>query len=65
MLPLNNLRTGIGSFVTFSEITFQFEVTPAIMAAGVAFALIIGVFGGLFPAFSAARKEILAALRQV
>lgn len=65
VLPLNNLQTGIGNFVTFSEITFQFQVTPAIMGIGVVFALIIGVFGGLFPAFSAARKQILAALRQV
>ena len=65
VLPLNNFTTGIGSFVTFSEISFQFHVTPAIMAAGVLFALVMGAFGGLFPAGSAARKEILAALRQV
>ncbi len=65
VLPVNNLQTGIGSFVTFSEIVFEFRVTPAIMAIGVAFSLVIGVFGGLFPAFSASRKEILEALRQV
>jgi putative ABC transport system permease protein len=63
VLPLNNLTTGVGSFVTFSEITFQFTVTPAIMAAGVAFALVLGGLGGLFPAAAAARKQILAALR--
>jgi putative ABC transport system permease protein len=63
VLPLNNLTTGVGSFVTFSEITFQFSVTPAIMAAGVLFALVLGGLGGLFPAASAARKQILAALR--
>lgn len=65
VLPLNNMQTGIGSFVTFSEIVFEFRVTPAIMAAGVAFSLAIGLFGGMFPAWSASRKEILAALRQV
>ncbi len=64
VLPLNNLQTGMGSFVTFSEITFNFRVTPAIMAAGIAFALVMGAIGGLFPAASAARKEILTALRQ-
>ncbi|MGH9721887.1 MAG: ABC transporter permease, partial [Bryobacteraceae bacterium] len=63
VLPLNNLTTGIGSFVTFSEITFNFAVTPAILAAGLAFALLLGAVGGLFPAASAARKQILAALR--
>lgn len=65
VLPLNNLTTGIGSFITFSEITFDFRVTPTIMAIGISFALLMGAIGGLFPASSAARKQILAALRQV
>ncbi len=64
VLPLNNLQTGIGNFVTFSEITFNFHVTPGIMAVGIAFALVMGAIGGLFPAASAARKEILASLKQ-
>ncbi|MGH9939811.1 MAG: ABC transporter permease, partial [Blastocatellia bacterium] len=64
VLPLNNFTTGIGSFVTFSEFTFDFRVTPGIMFVGVAFALVMGTLGGLFPAGSAARKEILTALRE-
>jgi ABC-type antimicrobial peptide transport system permease subunit len=35
------------------------------MLAGIVFALVMGVLGGLFPAGSAARKEILTALREV
>jgi putative ABC transport system permease protein len=65
VLPLNGLTTGIGNFVTFSEIDFNFRVTPQIMAAGVAFAMLLGTLGGLFPAASASRKEILAALRGI
>jgi putative ABC transport system permease protein len=65
VLPLNNISTSIGSFVTFSEISFNFHVGPAVMAWGVVFALIMGALGGLFPARSAARKEILTALREV
>ena len=65
VLPLTNLETGIGSFVTFSEISFSFRVTPLIAAAGVAFSLLMGLMGGLVPAIGAARKEILTALRQV
>ena len=65
VLPLNNVTTGIGSFTTFSETTFLFRVTPAIMAIGIAFALLMGAFGGLLPASNAARKEILDALRAV
>lgn len=63
VLPLNGLTTSIGS--NFSELAFAFRVTPAIMAGGVIFAAGLGALGGLFPASSAARKEILAALRQV
>lgn len=65
VLPLNNISTGVGSFLTFSEITFEFTVTARILAGGMLFACIMGAIGGLFPAASAARKEILAALRQV
>jgi putative ABC transport system permease protein len=64
VLPLNNFTTGIGSFVTFSEFTFDFRITPGIMLTGIAFAVVMGAIGGLFPAGAAARKEILAALRQ-
>ncbi len=65
VLPLNNITTGVGSFVTFSEIAFNFKVGPSIMLVGLGFALFMGAVGGLFPARSAARKEILTALREV
>jgi ABC-type antimicrobial peptide transport system permease subunit len=65
VLPLNNLTAGIGSFNTFSELTFDFRVTPEIMLMGIIFALVMGAVGGLFPASSAARKEILTALREI
>jgi putative ABC transport system permease protein len=64
VLPLNNVTTGVGSFVTFSEIAFNFRVTPEIMLTGILFALFMGAVGGLFPARMAAKKEILTALRE-
>ncbi len=64
-LPLNGITTGIGSFVTFSEISFPFQVTPKVMMYGLAFAAFMGAAGGLLPARSAAKKEILTALREV
>ena len=64
VLPINNITTGIGSFTTFTEIAFQIRVTPAIMATGIAFGLFMGALGGIFPAAAAARKEILASLRE-
>ena len=64
-LPLNNVTTGIGNFATFSEIAFNFRVSPQIMAIGVAFAVLMGALGGLFPARMASKKEILIALREI
>jgi len=64
VLPLNNVTTGIGSFVTFSEIAFTYRVTPQVMLAGLLFALVLGALGGALPAFGAARKAILVALRE-
>jgi putative ABC transport system permease protein len=65
VLPLNNITTGVGSFITFSEINFNFRVSPEIMLVGIVFALVMGAVGGLFPARMAARKEILVALREI
>ncbi len=65
VLPLNGITTGISNFATFSEVAFSFRVTPQIMLIGVGFAMLLGALGGLFPATSAARKEILTALREV
>jgi putative ABC transport system permease protein len=64
-LPINGVTTGVGSFATFSEIAFDFRVSTSAMLAGIIFALVVGAIGGLFPAGSAARKEILTALREI
>jgi ABC-type antimicrobial peptide transport system permease subunit len=64
VLPLNNISTGLGNFITFSETSFSFRVTPLIMLLGVLFAVVLGAIGGIFPARTAARKEILNALRE-
>ena len=63
-LPLNGVTTGVGNFETFSETSFNFRVGPESMLVGLLFALVVGAIGGLFPAASAARKEILTALRE-
>lgn len=65
VLPLNNIQTSLGNFVTFSETSFSFRVTPIIMIIGVTFAIVLGAIGGIFPARMAAKKEILNALREV
>jgi putative ABC transport system permease protein len=64
VLPLNNVTTGIGNFITFSENSFNFRIGPAIMVIGLVFSLLLGALGGLLPARQAAKKEILTALRE-
>jgi putative ABC transport system permease protein len=62
-LPLNGVTTAIGNS-SFSETAFAFQVTPRIMLIGIAFAVVLGSVGGLFPARMASRKPILTALRE-
>ena len=56
--------TGTSNANTFAEILFNFRITPALLVAGMVFALGIGLFGGFFPAFRAARLQIINALRE-
>jgi putative ABC transport system permease protein len=65
VLPLNNVTTGLGNFITFSETSFNFRIGPDVMAVGIILSLILGAAGGLLPARQAAKKEILTALREV
>jgi putative ABC transport system permease protein len=65
VLPLNGLESGIGNSVTFSETGFDFRITPAIIGIGLSFATLMGILGGLLPARSASKADILAALREL
>jgi len=63
MLPFNGMTTGTSNAVTFSEIVFSLRMTLPVVVTAVAFALIMGLFGGIAPAWHAARRDIIAALR--
>ncbi len=63
MLPFNGMTTGTSNQVTFSEVVFSLRMTPGVIGTAVMFAMIMGLFGGIFPAWHASRREILAALR--
>jgi putative ABC transport system permease protein len=49
---------------TFSQVAFSFTVTPRLLVGAVMWASAIGLMGGLFPAFRAARLPIATALRE-
>jgi ABC-type antimicrobial peptide transport system permease subunit len=57
--------TGTMNFRTFSEVLFNFRMTPELIAGGLSFALAMGILGGFAPAFRAARLRITTALREV
>jgi ABC-type antimicrobial peptide transport system permease subunit len=63
-LPLDLLSTGVGSTTTFSEISFRFHVGGSAVLTGLLFATVLGAIGGFWPARSAARKDIVNALRE-
>jgi putative ABC transport system permease protein len=63
MLPFNGMSTGTSNPVTFSEAIFRLRVTPSVVTSATIFAIVMGLFGGLAPAWHAARQNILTALR--
>ncbi len=65
VLPLNGMESGIGNNVTFSETGFDFHITGQIVAVGIGFATLMGILGGLLPARSASKADILTALREL
>ncbi len=47
----------------FSQVVFQFKVTPLLVQRGLLIAIMIGMIGGLLPALRAARMQVTTALR--
>ncbi len=65
VLPLNGLTTGAMNWQTFSPLAFAFRITPALLVAGIVFALLMGLLGGLPPAMRAAWRPVALALREL
>jgi len=65
VIPLNGFTTGAMNFQTFSHLAFAFKVTPALLGAGIAFALFMGLLGGVPPAIRAAQRPVALALREL
>jgi len=62
-LPANGVTTATNG-ANFSELAFAFKVTAPALGAGLVFAVVMGVVGGLLPAVRAARLPITSALRE-
>ncbi len=62
-LLFNNLSVStLGQ--NFTQVVFNFKVTPALVARGLVIAVVIGMIGGLLPALRAARLPITTSLRE-
>jgi putative ABC transport system permease protein len=62
-LLFNNLSVStLGQ--NFTQVVFNFQVTPQLVARGLIIAVLIGMLGGLLPALRAARLPVTASLRE-
>ena len=57
------VRISTMNWQSFAELAFSFTLTPGIVAQSLAFALAMGLAGGVLPALRAARLKIVDALR--
>jgi putative ABC transport system permease protein len=64
-LAFNGYQASTLNWQSFSQVAFAFRVTPALMIAGIAVSLFLGLLGGIFPAVRAARVPVATALRQL
>jgi putative ABC transport system permease protein len=53
------------NWTSFSDLAFQFMLTPIIVTQSLCFALTMGFLGGVLPAIKAANMKIVDALRAI
>jgi putative ABC transport system permease protein len=64
-LPVNGITTGTMNWQTFSHLAFAFRITPDLLGLGLAFAVLMGLVGGVPPAIRAARANVSRTLRSL
>jgi putative ABC transport system permease protein len=62
---IDGITSGTANWETFTDLSFNFRVTPDLMFTGIVMAVFVGAFGGLFPAWRASRTTIAHALREL
>lgn len=61
----NGFRVSTLAMGSFSQVVFDFAVTPDLLQQGITVALVIGLVGGFLPALRAARLPVAQALREL
>lgn len=64
-LVADGYNTATMNFQSFSQVAFSLSVTPQLLLGGIAYALAMGFFGGIFPALRAVRAPIVVGLREI
>jgi putative ABC transport system permease protein len=64
-LVFNGYQAATLNWTSFSQVTFAFAVTPEILAMGLGWSLLMGLVGGLLPAWRSARLPVALALREL
>lgn len=64
-LVFNGFQVSTLNGASFSQVVFDFAVTPDLLKQGLYAAIVIGVVGGFFPAIRAARLPVAQALREL
>jgi putative ABC transport system permease protein len=62
-LFFNGYSVSTASFATFSQVSFAFRVSVALLIQGVIWSFTIGLLGGVWPAVRASRAPVAEALR--
>jgi putative ABC transport system permease protein len=64
-LAFNGVRASTMNFSSFSQISFAFTVTPALLVQALTYAIALGLVGGLLPSLRAAKMPIATGLREL
>lgn len=64
-LGFNGIRASTMNWNSFSQITFAFAVTPALLGKGLLYALALSFVGGIMPGIRAAKLPIITGLREL
>lgn len=64
-VTFNGVRVSTLNLATFSQLTFAFTVTPALLVQGLCYAIALGFLGGLLPGLRAARLPVVKGLREL
>jgi putative ABC transport system permease protein len=64
-VAFDGYQTSTMNFQSFSQVAFSFAVTPVLLAQALGYSVLMGLLGGIFPAWRAARLPVVTALREL